>query len=347
VRPDDFRRFLTQHRLQLFVFSILEGSPVRKLLPREWLDELKKFSLQQWSRQERLVRELGKLSTLLTTAGYEFLLLKGPHLAARFFGRIDRREYWDVDVLIRKEDLIPVEQLLFSDGYVRKSAVLLNETVTSCFTHALDFAKPNISVDLHWLLSANAAHHLDYEAIWGERQSFMLRNQRYFVLSDEYQLVLYLISIFKDVERGAAALKQFVDLYFILDALRRHFDWEAFFEHRRRENILRISVNILTLFLDLLDCRDRFQEASMAVDREWGLVKSLSSEDRQALIEASPGSWKNKAWAAGLYDCSRLHVALWWLASLPFRLAVHDSGRFDRLKRRLQQARNRALGQNA
>jgi len=347
VRPDDFGRFLRQHRLQLFVFSILEGSPVRKLLPREWLDELKKFSLQQWKRQETLVRELGKLSTLLTTAGYEFLLLKGPCLAARFFGGIDRREYWDVDVLIRKQDLSAVEHLLLSDGYVRKSAVLLNETVTSCFTHALDFAKPNISVDLHWLLSANAGHRLDYEAIWRERQSFTLRNQHYFVLSDEYQVVLYLISIFKDVERGAASLKQFADLYFILDAIGRCLDWEAFFDRRRREKILRISVNILAFFLDLFDCRDRFPEASIAVAHEWGLVKSLSSEHRQALIEASPGSWKNKVWAAGLYDCSRLHVALWWLASLPFRLAVHDSGRLDRLKRRLHQARNRALGQNA
>ena len=86
VRPDEFGRFLTRHRLQLFVFSTLEGSPVRKLLPREWLDELKKFSLQQWSRQETLVRELDKLSILLTGAGYQFILLKGPCLAARFFG---------------------------------------------------------------------------------------------------------------------------------------------------------------------------------------------------------------------------------------------------------------------
>lgn len=327
VRPDEFGRFLTQHRLQLFVFSTLEGSPVRELLPREWLDELKKFSLHQWSRQETLVRELAKLSPLLTAAGYEFILLKGPYLAARFFGGIDRREYWDVDVLIRREDLIAVERLLFNDGYVRKSGILLSEAITSRFTHALDFAKPNIAVDLHWLLSANAGHHLNYEAIWSERQTFVLRNHRYFVLSDEYQLVLTLISIFKDLERGAAGLKPFVDLYFILSAVSRDLDWDGFLKRRRRENILRISVNILDLFMGLFDCHDRFPEVSDAVARQQQLVVAVSSEHLHMLIEAQPGALRNKIWAAGIYDCSRIHVFFWWLLSLPFRLAVHNSSK--------------------
>ena len=41
VRPNDFAQFLKQQRLQLFVFSLLDGSPVRKSLPRQWLHELR------------------------------------------------------------------------------------------------------------------------------------------------------------------------------------------------------------------------------------------------------------------------------------------------------------------
>ena len=58
VEPREFAQFLHRHRLQLFVCSLLGGSPVRKWLPREWVDELKIFSLRQWATQERLVREL-------------------------------------------------------------------------------------------------------------------------------------------------------------------------------------------------------------------------------------------------------------------------------------------------
>jgi len=286
--------------------------------------------LIQWPKQEILIRELGRISTLLTAASHEFLLLKGPYLAKRFFGGINRRLFSDLDILIRREDLAAVEQLLCGCGYVRKSTVLISRALTAHFTHAFDFVKPKVTLDLHWALSANAAHSLDYDAIWRQRQTFALGNHSFFVLSDEYELVFNLISIFKDLERGAARLKAFVDLYFILNAFSRRFDWEHFLHNRKREKIRQISVNMLVLFLDIFDCWERFPEICRAIAREGRLLKHLPSERFQSLIEASPGALRNKAWAAGIYECSRMHVFLWWLVSLPFRLAVHDSGGYTR-----------------
>lgn len=319
-----FTSFVERHNLQLLVFSLLAGSPVRQSLPQEYLRELKRFALQQWVRQETLVRELMQLSTLFAAAGQPFILLKGAYLATRFFGGIDRRPFYDLDLLISRDNLPAVEGLLRSSGYIRKSHILFNEAVTTYFTHAFDFAKSNFALDLHWRLSANAAHALDYAAIWRQRQEFALRDRNFFVLSDEYELVFSLISIFKDLERGAARLKSFVDLYFILSALSPRIDWEKFVENRRREKILRISVNVLALFLDLFDCRDRFPAVAQVVARERALVKRVSSEDAAAFLEASPGAWRNKLWAAGTYECSGVELFLWWLVSLPFRLAVHE-----------------------
>jgi hypothetical protein len=341
VRPDDFARFTSQHRLQLFVFSLLEGSPLRKSLPEPWREQLRVFSLRQWATQERLARELTHLSALLAAAGQEFILLKGPYLATRFFGGVDRREFWDLDILVKREQVAAVERLLRSVGYARKSTILLNKALTTRFTHAFDFAKSDVAVDLHWILSANAAHYLDYEAVWRERQSFVLRNHTFGVLSDEYEVAFSLISIFKDLERGASRLKSFVDLYFILSPVSRRLDWGLFLAHRRREKILRISVNVLDLFFELFDCRREFPEVAAALAGERRHVKILPSGYHQALIDGSPGALKNKTWAAGIYECSRLHVFVWWLLSLPFRLAVHDSGRYARFKARLQQAKAR------
>jgi hypothetical protein len=328
VELREFARFLNRHQLRLFALSLLAGSPVQKSLPQEWVDNLRMFSLRQWARQERLVRELEAISTLLTAAGHEFLLLKGPYLAIRFFGGMERREFYDLDILIRREDLPAVERLLLSSGYTRRSSVLLNEALTAYFTHALDFAKPGVRVDLHWLLSANAAHSLDYDAIWHQRQVFLLRNHPFSVLPAEYEVVFSLISIFKDLERGAACLKAFVDLYLILSVHSRRLDWPQFLENRKRERLLRVSVNMLALFLELFNCADRFPEVAAAVGREHGLVKRVSSEDIVALLEAAPGTLRNKLWASSIYECSRIHVLLWWGLSLPFRLAVHQPDKY-------------------
>jgi len=337
----DFMRFVTQHRLRFSVFSLFNESGLRSLLPRGWVHQLETFSLRQQAKQELLVQELGQLSALLTAAGQEFIVLKGPYLAERFFGGIDHRAFSDLDILVKRDSLTAVEPLLYSGGYVRKSTVVLNKALTTRFTHAFDFAKSDVTLDLHWLLSANAAHQLDYQAIWQQRQSFVLREQSFFVLSDEYEVVFNLISTFKDIERGTARLKSFVDLYYILGAVSRSLDWDKFLAHREREKIRRISVNMLAWFLEFFQCSDRFPEVAAVVVREQGRLKVISAGYRHTLIEASPGALGNKMWAAGVYDCSRVQVFLWWLVSLPFRLAVYHPGKYARFKRKLQQLKGR------
>jgi putative nucleotidyltransferase-like protein len=325
VRLEFFAQFISRHQLQLFSFARLNSSPVRQCMPSQWLGSLRGTYLSRWAAQERLVRELVELSRLLSSKGHNFIVLKGPYVATRFLGSIDRRQFYDLDILIRREDLHTVERLLRDCGYKRKSTVLFNRTLTTHFTHALDFAKSNVALDLHWLLSANAAHSLDYNSIWRERQAFVLQNHTFYVLSEEYEVVFSLISIFKDLERGVARLKAFVDLYYILASVSQRINWEQFLANRKRERILKISLNVLSLFLNLFECADRFSEVATVVDRNRNLLKRISSEDIECLLSASPGALKNRLWATDLYDCSRTHVFLWWLVSLPFRLAVHEA----------------------
>jgi hypothetical protein len=335
VRPDDFIRFVEQHWLQLVVCSLLNGSPARKWLPPKWLAELKTHSLQQWVTQEALVRELFRLSTLLKAAGHEFILLKGPYLAERFFGGIDRRAFSDLDILIRRENLPAVERLLCASGFVANSSTLLSRRLTTFFTYSFDFVKPNVTVDLHWRFSAQLTHRLDYQAIWQQKQVFTLRGHHFLVLPDEYELVFNLISIFKDLEMGIARVRSFVDLHFILSRVSDQLDWEAFLEHRKREKVLRISVSILDLFFELFDCRDAFPEVATMVAREQRRIKVVPVKHHRALMEAVPGAARNKVWASDLYECSQFTLFLWWVVGLPFRIAVYHPDKYARIKRRM------------
>jgi hypothetical protein len=333
VRPHDFIRFVGQHWLQLVVYSLLDGSPARKWLPPKWLVELKARSLPQWAIQERLVRELFHLSTLLQAAGHEFILLKGPYLAERFFGGVDRRAFSDLDILIKRENLAAVERLLCANGFVANSSTLLSRRLTTYFTYSFDFVKPNVAVDLHWRFSAQFTHRLDYQAIWQQKQVFTLRRHRFWVLPDEYELVFNLISIFKDLEMGIARVRSFVDLHFILSRVSDQLDWEAFLEHRKCEKLLRISVSILNLFFELFDCRDEFPKMATMVAREQRRIKVVPVNHYQALMEAVPGAARSKIWASDLYECSRFSLFLWWVLGFPFRIAVYHPDKYARIKR--------------
>jgi hypothetical protein len=331
VKSLEFAQFLNRHRLQLFVCSLIGGSPVQKWLPAQWVDELRAFSLKQWATQERLLRELEGITSLLGAAGHEFILLKGPYLATRFYGGMHRREFSDLDILIRRGDLPAVERLLVQSGYVQKSSTLLNRSLTTHFTHAFDFVKPNVALDLHWQFSAQLTHRLDYEAIWRQKHPFNLRGHDFLVLSDEYEVVFHIVSIFKELEMGMARLKMFIDLYLILCKVSCQIDWEAFFERRKRERIRRAALTIMTLVLNFFDCTENFRELAAVVAREEKVLKLIPARNYQALMETSPGAAWNKLWASKVYECPRSAVFLWWVASFPFRLAVYQpDGRIQR-----------------
>jgi hypothetical protein len=333
----EFTRFLNRHGLQLPVLFLLKNSRSVNILPRNCLDQLRAFSLAQWRVQENLTRQLTHLTFLLSDAGYEHICLKGPCLGERFYGGTDRRAFGDLDILIRRNDLPAVDLLLRKAGFTRQSTVLFNTALSSRFVHAFDYTKTHVTLDLHWRLSANAAHLLDYDTVWQQRQVFALREHRVSVLSDEYEIVFNLVSLFKDIERGAIRLKAFADLYFILKVANSSMDWKQFLSNRGRERILGISVNVLTLFLEMFQCRDEFAEMAGALESCRGLIQDVSPIERFELIQARQGSLNNKLWASRLYDCSRFHVFMWWLVSLPFRLAAHNADRYGRPRRRLEE----------
>ena len=300
VRPDDFIRFVEQHWLQLLVFPLLNGSPARKWLPRKCFAELKAYSVRQWATQERLIRELFGISTLLKAAGHEFMLLKGPYLAERFFGGIDRRPFSDLDILIRREDIAAVERLcaitvspttplLYLAG---DSLLILPIPLTSLSpmlrSICIGVFRPSLPTVSITKLSGN------------QKQVFSLRTHRFWVLPDEYEVVFNLISIFKDLEMGIARLRSFVDLYFILSRVGDQLDWEAFREHRKREKVLRISVSILNLFFELFDCRDEFPRVAAMVAGEERQIKVVPVKHYRDLMDVVPGAARNKMWASDL-----------------------------------------------
>jgi hypothetical protein len=335
---DDFIYFVEQHWLQLYVFALIEHSSARNWLQPKWFDQLKAYSIQQWVKQESLIRELFRLLTLLDTAGHEFILLKGPYLAERFFGGLERRTFGDLDILIRPNNLAAVESVLCGNGFVAKSSTLLSRRLTTYFTYSIDFLKPDVSLDLHWRFCAPLAHDLDYEAIWRQKQVFSLRRHNFWVLSDEYEILFHLIAIFKDLEMGIARLRSFVDLYLVLNRVSDQVEWEGFFARRRREKVFRISLSIMDLFFEVLDCREQFPRVAKIVAREKGCIKVIPLRRYRDLMEVVPGAAQNKLWASELYECSRVGLFLWWVVGWPFRIAVYHPEKYARLKRTMSLA---------
>lgn len=339
--------FVTANKLEFQISPLLGNPTLQRSFAPEHVRAIETHREEQRERQGHLLDELWFLADTLEAAGIPFILLMGLYFADVFYGGIENRFSWDLDVLVRTDDARQVDRVLRRRGYFRRSAVLVSRALTARFTHAFDYGnvRPRFSVDLHWLLSRHPSFRVDEAAIWASRKPYTLFDRRFDVLSHEYEIVSNALSTFRDIQRGAIRLRAFVDLFRVLEVADGTIDWNQFLVHRRNERIAAVTVNVLALVLDLLECRDRFHGAAGMVAAARDLVVPLPDGGAATFFEPGTAAMANRDWTSRVYECSRFRVATWWLFSLPFRMAVYRSGRrYAIFKRRLHVLKARARG---
>jgi len=324
--------FQLRHGLGFFLATQLQDSPVREVLPEGKVRHLEAFRAAQIGRQTALVLELEALSRLFQENGVEFILLKGPYLAHRYYEGVDRRFFGDLDLLIKPECLERADELLRGAGYERLSRILISSSLVQRFTHGFDYKQGDLRVDLHWSCGSHVSYKINYEELWRQSQEYRIGETDYRVLSDEYALLFHLVSYFEDLDRGAARLKNALDIWHMLAVLDAHIDWAAFFAARREEGVESICRAMLSLCMGLYPGGRRYPRVLEALDVDPSGAPSTLTE-RQTLIEANRGSLRSKLWASSVYDCRRILSFAWWTVSLPFRVMVYNPAWLRRMLR--------------
>ncbi|MFI5394681.1 MAG: nucleotidyltransferase family protein [Candidatus Binatia bacterium] len=320
---DTFLEFAVAHQLSIVVLGAIQESPLCDAFPPRGVEVLRRKCREQGARSRLLLRELERLADRFEAAGQRFLLLKGPYLAARFYGDAHRREFVDLDLLVPAGDRERAFRLLVEAGYARKSRALLGVRLTCYFVHGIDFVSGSSKIDLHWCLSRHPSFRIDERAIWSSRRSYDVGGRPYDVLSDEHEVVLAVLSMLRDFERGRPKIKNLVDLLRILEALDKRLDWDAFLEARRGEGTLGPTVNILGLCLDIAGAHDCFPGLHAALARHAGRRVPVRLAGSPFVFAPASFGLGNKLWCARVYDASVAAWLLWWGVSLPFRIAVH------------------------
>lgn len=327
--PERFVRFVERHRLAGYLLDFMDdpgdrpegGSRFRRALGGEALGPITRACAARREVQVRLLDELDSLWPALRDRGIEVIVLKGPHLGARFHGGAARRQFLDLDLLVRREQLTGAEHALRQLGYARLSRPLPGRGLTRAFVHAFDYARAGRHVDLHWAFGAHVSYRIDYDGIFDRRGVLRLNGREMAALADDDALHFQLLGMFEDLGRGTARLRAFVDLYRMLVELDGSVDWQAFWRLRREERTFGVCRSALWVFLSLFGGDGRFARSA-----ESAAVPAPDRSRAARLVEAEPGSLSNKAWAAAGYECPRALSAAWWLVSLPYRLAVYQPG---------------------
>jgi hypothetical protein len=309
--------------LSVVLLRALDGSPLRTALSSPHIETLEGRRRRQETRAQILLEALTGLAERFASAGQPFVLLKGPYLAARFYGDVGGREFVDLDILVPRADRARAFRLLAAAGYRCRSRALFGAGLTCFFVHGFDFATGNADVDLHWCLSRHPSLHIEESAIWGRRSSYPVSRRDYAVLSDEHEVVFAALSLLRDLERGRPKIKNVVDLIQIVAATDADIDWEALLESGRSEGTFGPLVNVLGLCLEVADAHDLAPRLGVTLKRH--ADRRVASRQANSPLQFRPTRFGlgNKLWSARVHDTTPAAWLLWWATSLPFRVAVH------------------------
>ncbi len=189
--------------------------------------------------------ELLQLMQLFDEHGMEAMAFKGPALAEMAYGSVALRQYGDLDILIKKENIGTALALLQNRGYTPE-IVLENETLDTFYNcvNVIGLHKGAVRVEVHWeLLSKNYAIDWDEEELWKDYETIKINQRPIKMLSFENH-ILYLCA------HGSKHLFERLEWICDIDrAIRSHVktDWDKLILQAKTMGIERMLLLGLTL----------------------------------------------------------------------------------------------------
>ena len=150
-------------------------------LSAEILTELKAHYMSISQRNMLMSAELIKIMNLLKENSIEALAFKGPALSQIAYGDITLRQFGDLDILVKKEDIYKIDTLLKARGYQRVLKLSpVQEKVYIQNAQDLGFCHPKsgLHFEMHWsLLNEDYPMQIDLGTIWENPQTVKINQQ--------------------------------------------------------------------------------------------------------------------------------------------------------------------------
>ena len=191
-----------------------------KEIPEDILTQLQSHFHANAGRNIFLVNKLLKLLNLFEAHEIPAIPYKGPVIAASVYGSIFHRQFSDLDILVRPQDVPKAGKLLISKGYQLKQSFDREQT----FQHE----ESQVSIDLHWAFTPEEfpCRAESFEALWQRLETVPLAGKAVANLSLEDLLVVLAVQITKDYNHNRLQLSKLCDLAHLLYVRSAAIDWK-------------------------------------------------------------------------------------------------------------------------
>lgn len=261
-------------------------------VPTKILDQLRKYFLANASRNLLLNRELVRLLHLFETHGILAVPHKGPALASSIYGDVTLRQFTDLDILVKPNDIQRAGELITSIGYQPQFQLTANNLEPYLRSqNELSFTRNNggnsrIIIELQWEIAPRYFNsQIVSQYLWKSIEHTPPNKELGFrTLPPEIELMMICIHGTKDLWTKLLWICDVAEL--IRSSKELNWDWVAELSHSLGSRRM--------LFLGLFLARDLLDASIPGVIAQQAeldpMVKRLATQVRQRLFNGSTGS---------------------------------------------------------
>ncbi|MEH2349201.1 MAG: nucleotidyltransferase family protein [Nostoc sp.] len=190
-------------------------------IPKTVLTQLQNHYHTNASRNLFLSHELLNILKLFEAHKIPAIPFKGLVLAISIYGNLAMRQFSDLDILVRQEDIFKAKELLITHKYQLDVDYGWQQT----FVHS---QKPEIVVDLHGELTPLSYFPFklpDFETLWQGGRSLTFKGESIMNFSSDDLLIILAVQVARGVNEGKESLAQICDLAELL-RIQQTLDWE-------------------------------------------------------------------------------------------------------------------------
>ncbi|WP_414544857.1 nucleotidyltransferase family protein [Nostoc sp. CCY0012] len=193
----------------------------KEAIPKTVLTQLQNHYHTNASRNLFLSHELLNILKLFEAHQVRAIPFKGLVLATSIYGNLAMRQFSDLDILVKQQDVVKAQELLITQKYQLEVDYGWQQT----FVHS---QKPDIVVDIHWELTPLSYFPFklpDFETLWQRSRFLTLNDESIIDLSSNDLLIILSVQVARGVNEDKVSLAQMCDLTELL-RIQQTLDWE-------------------------------------------------------------------------------------------------------------------------
>lgn len=233
-----------EHKVEALVYSAI-GKDTLKSIDNELLEVWKKETFMSGVGQFRHIKNVSEFLSEFNKQSIPVIVLKG--LVIRdLYPRPELRTMCDADLIIHKEDLEKVKNLLLNLGYIEK--------VTS--DKDVCFIRGNTYVEIHWSIANEKSFNnveLFEEIIWKNAMKVKVGDSEVLSMCYEDLLVHICMHMAAHIKYLGFGIRQLCDLVLFVEKKGNIINWDKFIEKINMLGIYKFTVAIFNICNKLFD----------------------------------------------------------------------------------------------